>query len=213
MAFGICTTPSAPPQRTACLNTSQAVILWAGLLLGLLLVPYTAQATARDAADPELRQRLMTAVATSTSFSDRYEAEVWLLDMSQRLAKHLPDPDKRLDFLRLVHHEATLAGLPPELVLAVIEVESGFNRWAISRSGAQGLMQVMPFWLKEIGRPGDNLLKPSTNLRMGCTILKYYLDIEKGRLRPALARYNGSLGRRQYPDKIFNALNNRWYRQ
>jgi len=105
------------------------------------------------------------------------------------------------------------ADLPPELVLAVIEVESDFNHWAISATGAQGLMQVMPFWLKEIGRPNDNLFQPSTNLRLGCTILKYYLDMEKGRLGPALARYNGSHGKSEYPDKVFAALNNRWYRQ
>ena len=164
-------------------------------------------------ADPALRARLIAAISNSTSFSDRFDAEVWLMDMSQRLSRKIPDTRKRLDLLRLVHNESTRAGLAPELVLAVIEVESDFNHWAISSSGAQGLMQVMPFWLKEIGRPNDNLFLPSTNLRLGCTILKYYLDMEAGRLRPALARYNGSIGKRQYPDKIFTALNSRWYRQ
>jgi soluble lytic murein transglycosylase-like protein len=188
------------------------LILWVCLSLSLASATMTVTA-AVESPDPDLRQRLMDAVARSTSFSDRFDAEVWLLDMSQRLARRIPDDSKRLEFLRLVHSEASLAGLPPELVLAVIEVESGFDRWAISRSGAQGLMQIMPFWLKEIGRPGDNLFVPSTNLRLGCTILKYYLDKEKGRLRPALARYNGSLGKRQYPDKIFTALNTRWFRQ
>lgn len=179
------------------------------LLTGLLYTQAT-QAT-QSKADPELRQRLMSAVTHSTSFNDRFSAEVWLMDMSQRLTHRLPNTRQRLDFLRLVHQEATRADLHPELVLAVIEVESNFNRWAISHAGAQGLMQVMPFWLKEIGRPGDNLLHPATNLRLGCTILKYYLDMEQGRLRPALARYNGSLGKRKYPDKIFNALNKHWY--
>jgi len=201
MANGIC------KRQSASLYTGLNTNRW----LSLLFILIFSQATLATP-DPELRQRLMTAIATSTSFSDRFEAEVWLMDMSLRLSKHLPDTNKRLDFLRLVHQEATQAGLPPELVLAVIEVESSFNRWAISRSGAQGLMQVMPFWLKEIGRPGDNLLKATTNLRMGCTILKYYLDMEQGRLRPALARYNGSLGKRRYPDKVFNALNKNWYR-
>lgn len=181
------------------------------LLIGLSISP-SVQATQINH-DPELRQRLVAAITNSTSFNDRFEAEVWLMDMSARLAKRLPSSHKRLDFLRLVHQEAMQADLPPELVLAVIEVESNFDRWAISRAGAQGLMQVMPFWLKEIGRPGDNLLQAATNLRMGCTILKYYIDMEKGRLRPALARYNGSLGKRSYPDKVFNALNKRWYRQ
>jgi len=163
--------------------------------------------------DPQLRARLLAAISSSAGFSDRFDAEVWLMDMSQRLSRKLPDIRKRLDFLRLVHNEATRAGLPPELVLAVIEVESDFNHWAISASGAQGLMQVMPFWLKEIGRPDDNLFQPSTNLRLGCTILKYYLDMEGGRLRPALARYNGSIGKREYPDKIFAALSTKWFRQ
>jgi soluble lytic murein transglycosylase-like protein len=212
MANGTCTRQSLVSARITVQHTSLRIILWVGLLTTVVLSPLTAQAAAQTTPDPELRQRLMTAVSTSTSFSDRFEAEVWLMDMSHRLKRHLPNTDQRLDFLRLVHQESTQAGLPPELVLAVIEVESSFNRWAISRSGAQGLMQIMPFWLKEIGRPGDNLLQPATNLRLGCTILKYYLDMEQGHLRPALARYNGSLGRRQYPDKIFNALNTRWYR-
>jgi len=201
MNSGICKQQSTPCPGYLTISR------WLGLLC-LLITIQPLQA----APDLELRQRLMSAIATSTSFNDRFDAEVWLLDMSQRLSRRLPDTNKRLHFLRLVHQEATQADLPPELVLAVIEVESSFNRWAISRSGAQGLMQVMPFWLKEIGRPDDNLLQTTTNLRMGCTILKYYLDMEKGRLRPALARYNGSLGRRHYPDKVFNALNKRWYR-
>lgn len=182
-------------------------------ILGLFLfivMPVTAGASN---ADPELRSRLIAAIAKNTDFTDRFDAEVWLVDMSQRLSRKIPDTRRRLDLLRLVHNEAVRAGLPPELVLAVIEVESGFNHWAISASGAQGLMQVMPFWLKEIGRPNDNLFRPETNLRLGCTILKYYLDMEGGKLRPALARYNGSIGKRQYPDKIFSALNSKWYRQ
>jgi len=180
----------------------------------LCLATSTAAATnAPRHVDGDLRNLLIKAVNDQRSFSDRYDAEVWLLDMSSRLANRMPDPAERIELLRTVHDEAMRVNLPAELVLAVIEVESNFDRWAVSRAGAQGLMQVMPFWLKEIGRPGDNLLQPSTNLRLGCTILKYYLDMEKGRLRPALARYNGSLGKRQYPDKIFTALNTRWFRQ
>src|SRR5690606_40092031 len=120
-----------------------------------------------------------------------YAAEVWLLDMSQRLQHRLPDPAFRLDLLRQVHAEARRAGLQPELVLAVIEVESGFNRWAISAAGARGLMQVMPFWVEEIGRADDNLFDVGTNLRYGCAILRYYLDLAQGDLTEALARYNG----------------------
>jgi len=112
----------------------------------------------------------------------------------------------------MVHSEATRANLPPELVLALIQVESRFDRYAISSAGAQGLMQIMPFWLKEIGHPGDNLFRPSTNLRMGCTILRYYMDKEKGNLTRALARYNGSLGSFRYPNLVFQALRTRWAR-
>jgi len=125
----------------------------------------------------------------------------------------VPEDEDRLRLLKMIHYEATRADLPPELVLAVIQVESYFDRWAISGSGAQGLMQIMPFWLNEIGHPEDNLFHIQTNLRMGCTILKYYLDMERGDLTRALGRYNGSLGKFRYPNKVFEALRTRWYRQ
>lgn len=160
----------------------------------------------------ELRSLLLNAIKESDSFEDRFSAEVWLVDMSNRLKKKVPAADKRLKLLRQIHFEATRAELYPELVLAVIDVESNFNRFAISKAGAQGLMQVMPFWLKEIGKPNDNLFDVRTNLRMGCTILKYYLKKEKGDLTRALARYNGSLGRYRYTNKVFNKLNKKWYK-
>ena len=161
----------------------------------------------------ELRLLLQQAIKDSNSFEDRYDAEVWLLDMSNRLSKKIPDPEKRLKLLRQIHLEATRAKLHPELVLAVIDVESSFDRFAISKAGAQGLMQVMPFWLKEIGQPRDSLFNVNTNLRMGCTILKYYLKKEKGDLTRALARYNGSLGSYRYTNKVFNMLNKRWFKR
>ena len=161
----------------------------------------------------ELRLLLQQAVKDSDSFEDRFDAEVWLIDMSNRLKKKIKQPAKRLTLLRQIHHEARKANLHPELVLAVIDVESNFDRFAISKAGAQGLMQVMPFWLKEIGQPRDSLFNVRTNLRMGCTILKYYLKKEKGDLTRALARYNGSLGRYKYPNKVFKLLNQRWYKQ
>jgi soluble lytic murein transglycosylase-like protein len=161
----------------------------------------------------ELRLLLLEAITSSDSFGDRFDAEVWLLDMSTRLSRYVDDPRERLEILRAVHYEATRAELNPELVLAVIDIESRFDRFAISRVGARGLMQVMPFWLKELNRPDDNLFEITTNLRMGCTILKYYLDKSKGDLRKALARYNGSLGKRKYPDKVFTALSEKWFRQ
>ena len=134
--------------------------------------------TAAEEIDDALRGLLRAAVEESESFADRFEAEVWLTDMSNRLARRMPDAAERIELLRLIHQEATRAELPPELVLAVIEVESGFDRFAVSVAGARGLMQIMPFWLHEIGRPDDNLMHAQTNLRMGCTILKYYLDME-----------------------------------
>ncbi|MCA1798129.1 MAG: lytic transglycosylase domain-containing protein [Xanthomonadaceae bacterium] len=163
--------------------------------------------------DPALRAALADAVAASDSFNDRFDAEVWLLDMSQRLAPRVADTTHRIELLRLVHREARRAGLPPELVLAVIEVESGFDRFAVSRAGAQGLMQIMSFWLDELEVEHTNLFDAALNLRMGCTILKYYLDRENGELTNALARYNGSAGRREYPDRVLSALSERWYRQ
>lgn len=161
--------------------------------------------------DPALRHRLQAAV-DDAGFTDRYAAEVWLLDMGQRLSRWIGDDRERTGLLQMIHREAIRAGLPPELVLAVIEVESGFDRWAISESGAQGLMQVMPFWLDEIGHHGDDLHDPATNLRLGCTILRYYLDLEHGDFRRALGRYNGSLHGRVYPERVFTALGRHWYR-
>ena len=190
---------------------AKTTLAW--LTASLLLWQLPAAASTTRQPDPALRQVLLRAIEDGASFSDHFEAEVWLLDMSRRLRSRLPDPAERIELLRLIHQEATRAGLPPELVLAVIEVESNFDRWAISRSGAQGLMQVMPFWLREIGHPGDNLHDPRTNLRLGCAILRYYLDLEGGDLGRALARYNGSLGRTRYSRRVLDALSRRWYRQ
>ena len=182
------------------------------LLLVFVLCTGLSYASAMTNTDPELRARLIEAVNAANSFKDRFDAEVWLLDMSTRLEARLPDSAHRLSLLRSIHREAQRAELPPELVLAVIDIESRFDHFAISRSGAQGLMQIMPFWLNEIGHPDDNLMDINTNLRMGCTILKYYLDKEKGHLRRALARYNGSLGSWKYPDKVLKVLSEHWFR-
>lgn len=183
------------------------------LLAPLLLALVLPAAAGPAEPDPKLRELLIRAVNESRSFTDKFHAEVWLLDMSTRLAPQVPDTEERLELLKLVHMEATRAGLPPELVLAVIDVESDFDRFAVSVAGAQGLMQIMPFWLEEIGRPNDNLFDPRTNLRMGCTILQYYIDMEDGDIREGLARYNGSTGRRWYPDRVFRALSSQWYRE
>ena len=123
----------------------------------------------------------------------------------------MKDEQVRLDFLRLVHQEAKRADLQPELVLAVIQVESAFDRFALSYVGAQGYMQVMPFWKNEIGRPEDNLMDTATNLRYGCTILRHYIDREKGNVSNALARYNGSYGKIKYPEKVLMAWDKYWF--
>ena len=183
----------------------------AGLVLGLAMQAVPAATTERP--DEVLRSLLIEAIGESDSFADRFDAEVWLLDMANRLGERVADAAERVDMLRHVHHEAKRTQLQPELVLAVIEVESNFDRFAISVAGAQGLMQIMPFWLDEIGRAGDNLFHIRTNLRLGCTILRYYLDQEDGSLTRALARYNGSVGQTWYPQRVFKALRNRWFVQ
>ena len=196
-------------------SQSQLVILIASVLLGIssaFASDNNSKKTSITSSNGELRLLLQQAIKDSDSFDDRFDAEVWLVDMSNRLQKKIKQPEKRLELLRHIHREASRAELHPELVLAVIDVESNFDRFAISKAGAQGLMQVMPFWLKEIGKPRDSLFNVRTNLRMGCTILKYYLKKEKGDLTRALARYNGSLGRYKYPNKVFKRLNKRWYK-
>ena len=150
--------------------------------------------------------------AEADSFPDHFDAQVWLTDMSARLAPQVADTEERLNILKRVHYEASKRELAPELVLAVIDVESNFDRFAISVAGALGLMQIMPFWLDEIGKKEDNLMHIDTNIRFGCTILKYYMDIENNDLRRALGRYNGSLGKRKYPNKVLDKLRRKWYR-
>lgn len=183
------------------------------LLLSLLLTATLAASAKVQDSDPELRKLLQQAIESSDSFDDRFEAEVWLVDMSSRLERIIQDEAHRLELLKSIHREATRAGVAPELVLAVIEIESRFDHFAISKSGAQGLMQVMPFWLDEIGHPDDNLVDIYTNLRMGTTILKYYMDMEKNDLVKALARYNGSTGKRIYSDKVLDVLRKYWRRK
>ena len=188
----------------------------AASLLACLAVAQAPLASAggmpRDAAErAEMRVFLKAAIDKSDSFADRFDAEVWLLDMSTRLAPFVPNPEERLDLLRAIHREAKRAQLKPDLVLALINVESKFDRFAVSRAGAQGLMQVMPFWKNDIGHPEDNLTDINTNLRYGCQILKYYMQKENGSWMNALARYNGSYGKLWYPARVMDAWHDRWY--
>ena len=185
--------------------------LAAFLLLPLLYLPV--QGSAEASTDPELKRLLKEAIESDLGFADRFDAQVWLLDMSRRLEKFIKSPEMRIRLLKQVHYEAKRVDIEPELVLAVIEVESRFDEFAISVSGARGLMQVMPFWLNEIGISDKNLFKIRTNLRMGCTILRYYIDMEPRDLGRALARYNGSLGKTVYPNKVITALQRNWFKQ
>ncbi|WP_232305520.1 transglycosylase SLT domain-containing protein [Gilvimarinus polysaccharolyticus] len=174
-----------------------------------LASPAAQPASSQSNVDDQLRQLLKNHIDQADSFTDRFDAEAWLMLMDGRLARYVKSPDERLALLRLIHREATAAGVKPELVLAVIETESHFDRFAISSVGAQGIMQIMPFWKNEIGRPEDNLIDAATNLRYGCIILKHYLDIADGRLAEALARYNGSYGSYRYSSKVMDAWE-RW---
>ena len=175
--------------------------LWAAL-------PAHAQRLSKP--DPELVALVQQAEADKSDFTDKYDAEVWLTDMSLRLAPIVPDPDQRLRLLKLIHAEASRAQVPPQLVLALIQVESKFDPYAVSNAGAVGLMQIMPFWLKLIGRANDSLVHAQTNLRMGCTILKYYLQKSHGDIREALQRYNGATVGIDYSDSVLKALTRKW---
>jgi len=181
-------------------------------LLYLSLAPGSSSVFAEEPPDPELMERLRQVAAEADSFPDHFDAQVWLTDMSARLARQVKDPGERLEILKRVHYEATARNLAPELVLAVIDIESNFDHFAISYAGARGLMQIMPFWLEELDEAEKNLMHIDTNIRFGCTILRYYMDIEKDDMRRALGRYNGSLGKQKYPNLVLERLRTKWYR-
>lgn len=152
-----------------------------------------------------MSQMISDTPPTISSFSSKNEETLWMSAMKKHLnyfSKNIDDEDT---LLKTVHYEATRAGLDPILVLGLIQVESGFRKYAISSVGARGYMQVMPFWVDLIGKKDNNLFHLRTNLRYGCTILRHYLDIEKGDMFRALGRYNGSLGQADYPNAVFAA--------
>jgi soluble lytic murein transglycosylase-like protein len=173
-----------------------------------------AGAQAEGALSASVRAVMQRAVADQAApklaFTSQQEAQFWLGEMSVRLEKKIPDVESRREFLSTVHYEAVRAGLDPHLVLSLIEVESGFNKYAVSRAGARGYMQVMPFWVKSIGTREHNLFHLRINLRYGCTILRHYVDMEKGNLYRALGRYNGSLGQAAYPNLVKAAWHKHW---
>jgi len=184
-------------------------------LLGwfLLLLSFNALAAPDTVPDAEFKKLLKQAIESKSEFQDRFEAQVWLMDMSNRLNKHAkPIPLKeRMELLKAVHREAIRAQLDPQLVLALIQTESDFNRFAVSKVGARGLMQIMPFWINEIGHQQDNLFDIDTNLRYGCAILKIYLDRENNKVPQALARYYGAKNGKVYPNKVLTRLRKNWY--
>lgn len=142
---------------------------------------------------------------TDISFKSDLHKKYWIEYNKLKLNKYKKNFYDAESFLLLIHYEAVRAGLEPSVVLGLIEVESGFKKYSISSVGATGIMQVMPFWKKSIGNDNDNLFNIKTNLRYGCSILRYYLDIENGNLRKALARYNGSVGKNEYPNAVLSA--------
>ena len=178
------------------------------LVLAAVLVPAAARADRQM--DPELRSVIAAAMKPSQCFEDRYEQAVWLAYMEPRLGRYVKDPKERSQILLHVHCEAKRVDLPPELVLAVMDVESRFNRYAVSSAGAVGLMQVMPFWPSQLGMSNSQLIRVADNVRMGTTILGYYLRKERGDYQRALQRYNGSLGRPDYSDLVLDRLVTRW---
>ena len=178
----------------------------------LSAVLWTAQAHADGQRDPELEPLLRNELnATAACFQDRFDREVFFAAMEPKLKRYIDDPAERTLILERVHCEAQHLRLPPGLVLAVIEVESRFDRWAVSSAGAVGLMQVMPFWPRKLGMTNDQLVRIPQNIHMGCVILKFYLERAKGDYTKALASYNGSTNRRTYSDKVLTRLAAQWY--
>ena len=184
------------------------------VLLAVLATGTWAGAQKYEPMSASVRSQLSKAVSDAAveraAFADSPYVQAWLEEMSRRLTRRIPDAEFRMDFLNTLHYEAHRAGLDPELMLGLIEVESGFKKYAVSVVGARGFTQVMPFWVDTIGTRDHNLFHLRTNLRYGANILRHYLDIERGDLFRALGRYNGSLGKAEYPNAVLAAWSKRW---
>ena len=187
------------------------------LVLAMLLAPLLALAgnQAEEQLADSVRAQLQASIADRAApflnfKSGPENGHKWLFEMSRRLAARIPDRKQRTELLKTVHYEAIRAGLDPQMVLGLIQVESGFRKYAVSSSGARGYMQVMPFWIRVIGEPKHNLFALRTNLRYGCVIRPHYRTLETGDYFRALGRYNGSLGRAEYPDAVHAAWRGRW---
>ncbi len=185
-----------------------------GLATALLPAAALAGAQLYEPLAASVRAALHAAIADRASpepqFPSVQEKVNWLTEMSGRLSRRMPDREGRLEFLKTVYYEAKRAGLDPQMVLGLIQVESGFKKYSVSSAGARGYMQVMPFWVGLIGSKDNNLFHTRTNLRFGCTILRHYLDIENGDIYRALGRYNGSLGKPEYPNMVRGAWEKQW---
>ncbi|MFP5505263.1 MAG: lytic transglycosylase domain-containing protein [Gammaproteobacteria bacterium] len=187
-----------------------------GLVIAALLCALPAHAgnQREEALSANMRASLQRALAdtavTRTAFRNVADEAAWLAEMSRRLAKRMPDEAERMEFLTTLHWEASRAGVDPQLILGLIQVESGFRKYAVSPVGARGYTQVMPFWVRTIGSSDHNLFHLRTNLRYGAIILRHYIDIERGDLFRALGRYNGSLGRAEYPNLVVGAWKRHW---
>src|SRR5574340_432154 len=187
-----------------------------GLMLAALWLAHPAHAGGQreEAMSSKVRASLQRALAdtavTRTAFSNPADEAAWLKEMSRRLATRMPDEAERIEFLTTLHWEASRAGVDPQLMLGLIQVESGFRKYAVSPVGARGRSEVMPFWIKAIGSPDHNLFQLRTNLRYGAIILRHYIDVERGDLFRALGRYNGSLGRPEYPTLVVGAWKRHW---
>jgi len=186
------------------------------LCLAAALLPAAAHAGAQQyeplaaSVQAALHEAIADRAAPEPQFPSVQEKVNWLTEMSSRLTRRMPDREARLEFLKTVYYEAKRAGLDPQMVLGLIQVESGFKKYSVSSAGARGYMQVMPFWVRLIGSKDNNLFHMRTNLRFGCTILRHYLDIENGDIYRALGRYNGSLGKPEYPNMVRGAWEKQW---
>lgn len=184
---------------------------WALLAVGAAQAPAATAPSAQR--DPELKAVLQQAITQAECFTDQFDSAVWYTLMEPRLRKRVSNRDERLHILRTVWCESRRAGaavLPPGLVMAVIDVESGFNAWAVSSAGAVGLMQVMPFWPEQLGMRRHQLTDVDANIRMGCAILRHYMQRERNDYHRALARYNGSVGKRVYSDVVVGRWTRNW---
>ena len=187
---------------------SWALVVCAGWALAVGAARAFAGAQVEERLAPSVVAGLARSIADNPvpgDYAYRTNIVPWVAEMSRRLATRVTDERERREFLATVYYEATRAGLDPQLVLGVIHHESGFKKYAISTASARGYMQVMPFWIRQIGSSDHNLFNLRTNLRYGCVILRHYLDIEHGDYYRALGRYNGSLGRPDYPNAVIGA--------